>query len=157
MVARESICRRAHPWSRLISRRSTRSRSKITTGCVSFDGRSVRNTLPEALLNSEIASATWLFVGGLFPAAMMMLSGTSNGVAASAGAAGAGRSAFAAFAPPEAVRSEAIFGGRSAEAAAVDRSSIADAVSRGFVELEARMGAGAFTAVRISAFATLYR
>src|SRR5437762_2005031 len=83
--------------------------------------------LPEALLNSEIASATWLFVGGLLPAAIIMLSGTSNGVAAAAGAAGAVGSAFTTFVRSEAVRSEAIFGGRSTEeAAAAVRSYVAD-------------------------------
>ena len=121
----------------------------------------MRKMLPEALLNSAIASATWLFVGGLLPAAIIMLSGTSNGVAAAAGAAGAGRSAFTTFVRSEAVRSEAvrsegIFGGRSAEEAAAGvRSSVADAVSRGFVELEARAGVGVFAAVRISVLSTL--
>ena len=118
----------------------------------------MRKMLPEALLNSEIASATWLFVGGLLPAAIIMLSGTSNGVAAAAGATVVGGSAFTTFVRSEAVRSEAIFGGRSAEeAAAAVRSSFADAVSRGFVELEARAGVGVLAAVRISALSTLYR
>ena len=116
----------------------------------------MRKMLPEALLNSEIASATWLFVGGLLPAAIIMLSGTSNGVAAAAGATVVGGSAFTTFVRSEAVRSEAIFGGRSAkEAAAAVRSSVADAVSRGFVELEARAGVGVFAAVRIFMLSTL--
>src|SRR5437879_621792 len=84
---------------------------------------------------------------------MMMLSGTSNRVAATTDSAGGGGSALTAF-----VRSEAIFGGRSAaEATAVARSSISDAASRGFAEFGARVGAGAFAAVRISAFSILYR
>src|SRR5689334_11666130 len=99
--------------------------------------------LPEALLSSEIASATWLFVGGLLPAAIIMLSGTSNGVAVAAGAAAPGRLEFTTFVRSEAVRSEAIFGGRSAEeAAAVVCSGAADEVSRGFVGLEAPVGVG---------------
>ena len=112
----------------------------------------MRRMLPEALLNSEIATATWLFVGGLFAAAIMMLSGTSNGVAATGGAGSDGCS-FTTF-----VRSEAIFGGRSAaEAAAVDRSSITCVASCGFAEFGALTGAGLFAAVKISAFSTLYR
>src|SRR2546429_9293424 len=85
--------------------------------------------------------ASQLLAGGLFPAAIIMLSGTSKDVAAAAGAAGAGRSAFTIFVRSEAVRSEAIFGGRSTEeAAAAVRSSVAHAVSPGFLELEARAG-----------------
>src|SRR6266849_8241628 len=152
MVARESICRRAHPWSRLISRRTTRRRSKITTGSASFEGSSARKTVPEALLNSEIPSATWLLVGCLFLAAMTMLCGTSKVVLAVAGADRAG-GPFTTL-----VRSEAAFGGRlESEVAIGDRSSITASVSCCFVEREDREDAGAFAAVRPPPFSTLYR
>jgi hypothetical protein len=124
----------------------------MTTGSASFEGSSARKTLPEALLNSEMPSATWLLVGSLFPAAMIMLCGTSNVVGATAGAVRAG-GPYATL-----VRSEAAFGSRlEAEAATGDRSSIAGAVSRGFLDFEARTDAGALTAVSFSAFSTLYR
>ena len=41
--------------------------------------------------------------------------------------------------------------------ASLERVTAADAASRGFMELEARAGVGAFAAVRISALSTLYR
>src|ERR1700730_9415460 len=92
-------------------------------------------------------SATWLLVGGLFPAAMIMLCGISNVVGATADAGSAG-APYAIL-----VRSDAACGGRlEAEAATGDRSSIAGAVSRGFLDFAARADAGALTAVRISAF-----
>src|SRR6266404_2193826 len=56
MIARDSICRCAHPWSRLISKRSTWNRSKMTTGSGSFEGSSERKISPEALVKSEIAA-----------------------------------------------------------------------------------------------------
>src|SRR6266699_120251 len=121
----------------------------MTTGSASFEGSSARKIFPEALLNSEMPSATWLLVGSLFPVAMIMLCGTSNVVGATAGA---GRTYTTL------VRSEAAFGGRlEAEAATGDRSSIAGAVSRGRLGFAARVDAGALTAVSISAFSTLYR
>src|ERR1700731_439281 len=101
----------------------------MTTGRPSFERPSARKTFPEALLNSEMPSATWLLVGGLFPAAMTMLCGTSNAVDAAAGAARAAESCTIL------IRSEAAFGGRlEAEAATGDRTSIAGAVSRGFLD-----------------------
>src|SRR5712692_4445558 len=132
--------------------RSTRSRSKMTTGSASLAGSSARKTDPEALLNSEIASATWLLVGCLFPAAMTMLCGTSNGVLSTTGAGRAG-GPFTTL-----VRSEAAFGGRlESEVATGDRSSTTASVSCCFVEREDREDAGALDAVRITAFSALYR
>src|ERR1700720_190787 len=117
----------------------------MTTGSASFERSSARKTFPDALLNSEMPSATWLLVGGLFPAAMIMLCGTSNVVGATADAGSGG----APYAP---------FGGRlEAETATGVRASITGAVSRGFLDFAARADAGALTAVRISAFSTLYR
>src|SRR5260370_12850273 len=96
--------------------------------------------------------APGLLFGGWFPAAMIMLCGTSNVVDAAAGAARAAESCTIL------IRSEAAFGGRlEAEAATGVRASIADPVSRGFLGFEARADAGALTAVSISAFSTLYR
>ena len=78
----------------------------MITGSTSFVGSLVRKTLPEALLNSEMPSVTWLIVGFLFSGVMMMLCGTSKGAAATAGAGKAGEPGTT-F-----VRSEAVFGGR---------------------------------------------
>src|SRR5229473_2642643 len=135
---------------RSIRRRSTWSRSKMTTGSASFEGSSARKTFPEALLNSEMASATWPLVGCLFPAAMTILGGTSKVVLAEAGAGRAGGPITSL------VRSVAVFGGRlESELAAGDRSSITASISCCFVEREDRMDAGTFDAIRIPAFSTL--
>src|SRR5712692_1879602 len=152
MIARESICSRAHPWSRLISRRSTWTRSKMTTGSASFERSSARKTFPEALLNSETPSTTWLLVGCLFPAEMIMLCGTSNGVLATAGAARAGGP----FATP--ARSEAAFGGLfDSEVATEDRSSVTTSEYCCFADREDREDTGGLAAVSTPPFSTLYR
>src|SRR6266851_2735693 len=153
MVARESTRRCAHPWSRLISKRSTWNRSKMTTGSANFEGSSERKISPEALVKSEIASATWLLVGGLLPAAMALLCGGSKVLLSAAGAGSAAAGLLTTF-----VRSETVFGGRFAlEATTGDCSSTSVAVSLVFFEFAARGAAGARTAVSISAFSTLYR
>src|SRR5260370_35663468 len=124
----------------------------VTPGSARFEGSSARKTFPEALLNSEIASATWPLVGCLFPAAMTILGGTSKVVLAEAGAGRAGGSFTTLF------RSEAVFGGRlESEVAVGDRSSITASVSCCFVEREDREYAGTFDAIRIPAFSTMYR
>src|SRR5713226_324596 len=124
----------------------------MTTGSVSFEGSSERKTSPDALVKSEIASATWLVVGCLLPAAMALLCGISRVLPSTTGA-GSEAAGFTTF-----VRSETVFGGRlELEAAIGDRSSTSVAVSLVFFEFAARGAAGARTAVSVSAFSTLYR
>src|SRR5229473_1621370 len=113
----------------------------MITGVANFEGSSVRKIVPEALLNSEIPSATWLVVGCLFPATMTILCGTSNGVLSTTGAGRAG-GPFTTL-----VRSEAAFGGRfESEVATGDCSSFTASVSCCFVEREDRDVAGALDA-----------
>src|SRR5260370_18161345 len=152
MAARESVCGYAHPWSRLISKRSSWKRWKVTTGRAKFEGTSERKISPEALVKSEIASATWLLVGGLLPAAMALLCGISKALLSTAVTGSAAAGLLTTF-----VRSETVFGGRVAlEANTGDCSSTSVAVSLVFFELAARGAAGGRTAVSISAFSTLY-
>ncbi len=135
MVARESICRCAHPWSRLISKRSTWNRSKMTTGRANFEGSSERKISPEAFVKSEIASATWLLVGCLLPAAMALLCGISKALLSTAVTGSAAAGLFTTF-----VRSETVFGGRFAlEASTGDCSSTSVAHRRLFLDQRCRI------------------
>src|SRR5260370_40160490 len=123
----------------------------MTTGSANFEGSSERKTSPEALAKSEIASATWLLVGCLLPAAMALLCGISRVILSAAGAGSAAAGLFTTF-----VRSETAFGGQFAlEAVTGDCSSTSVAVPLVFLEFAARDAAGARTAVSISAFSTL--
>src|SRR5260370_40259756 len=124
----------------------------MTTGSANFEGSFERKTSPEALVKSEIASATWLLVGGLLPAAMALLCRISKVLLSAVGAGSAAAGLFT-----TSVRSETVFGGRfGLEAATGDCSSTSVAVLRVFFEFAARGAAGARTAVSISGFSTLY-
>src|SRR5260370_16560303 len=99
----------------------------MTTGSASFEGPSERKTVPAALLNSEIPSATWLVVGRLFPAPITILCGTSKVLLSTTGA-GTAAGPFTTL-----VRSETAFGGRfELEVATGDCSSTATSASSGF-------------------------
>jgi hypothetical protein len=124
----------------------------MTTGIASFEGSSVRKTLPEALLSSEIPSATWLVVGCLFPVAIMMLCGRSKVVLSTLAAVCAAR-AFTTL-----VRSAAIFGGRlESELTTGDRSSVTTRLSRCLTECEDGAVAGILAVAIAPPFPTLYR
>src|SRR5260370_37929756 len=104
----------------------------MTTGSASLEGSSERKTSPEALVKSEIASATWLLVGGLLAAAMTILPGISKVLLSTTGA-GSVAGPFTTF-----VRSETVFGGRfELEAPTGDCSSTSVAVSLVFFEFSA--------------------
>src|SRR5258707_15271885 len=110
----------------------------MTTGSANFEGSFERKTSPEALVKSEIASATWLLVGGLLPAATALLCGISKVLLSTAVTGSAAAGLLTTF-----VRSETVFGGRVAlEAATGDCSSTSVAVSLVSFELPAPAAAG---------------
>src|SRR5437899_3242414 len=103
----------------------------MTTGSANFEGSSERKISPEALVKSEIASATWLLVGGLFPAAMTALVGISKVSLSTTAAGGAAAGPFTTF-----VCSETAFGGRfESEAPTGALSSTIVAASLVFFEI----------------------
>src|SRR6266478_9517538 len=137
MVAREAIRSVAHPWFRLNSKRSTSIRSKITTGSTSFKESSARKTSPEPLVKSAMASATWLLVGCLVPAAMIMLFLASNGAPSTLGAGDGVGESFSTLA-----RADVVFRARSELEGVGDRSSTNVAVPSVLFEFAVRGATG---------------